>query len=131
MTLGKVMKMYRSKYHSKKVTIDGETFDSIKEYRRWCELKLLEKAGKIICLERQVKFVLVPAQYEQKFDEKKKQMVKGKCIERECAYYADFVYMDAETGRRTVEDTKGFQTKEYIVKRKLMLYLHGIKIQEV
>ena len=125
------MKMYRSKYHSKKVTIDGETFDSIKEYRRWCELKLLEKAGKIICLERQVKFVLVPAQYEQKFDEKKKQMVKGKCIERECAYYADFVYMDAETGRRTVEDTKGFQTKEYIVKRKLMLYLHGIKIQEV
>ena len=131
MTLGKVMKMYRSKYHSKKVTIDGETFDSIKEYRRWCELKLLEKAGKIICLERQVKFVLVPAQYEQKWDEKKKQMVKGKCIERECAYYADFVYMDAETGRRTVEDTKGFQTKEYIVKRKLMLYLHGIKIQEV
>ena len=125
------MKMYRSKYHSKKVTIDGETFDSIKEYRRWCELKLLEKAGKIICLERQVKFVLVPAQYEQKFDEKKKQMVKGKCIERECAYYADFVYLDAETGRRTVEDTKGFQTKEYIVKRKLMLYLHNIKIQEV
>ena len=114
------MKMYRSKYHSKKVTRDGETFDSIKEYRRWCELKLLEQAGKIICLERQVKFVLVPSQYE-----------NGKCVERECAYYADFVYMDAETGRRTVEDTKGFKTTEYVIKRKLMLYLHNIKIQEV
>ena len=125
------MRMYRSKYHSKKITRDGETFDSIKEYRRWCELKLLEKAGKIICLDRQVKFVLVPAQYERKWDEKKGEYVKGKCIERECAYYADFVYMDAETGSRTVEDTKGFKTTEYVIKRKLMLYLHGIKIQEV
>ena len=127
----KMMANFRSKYHSKKITRDGETFDSIKEYRRWCELKLLEKAGKIICLERQVKFVLVPAQYERKWDEKKGEYVKGKCIERECAYYADFVYMDAETGRQTVEDTKGFKTTEYVIKRKLMLYLHNIKIQEV
>lgn len=114
----------KNKYHSRKITRDGETFDSVKEYKRWCELKLLERAGKIICLERQVKFVLLPALREQVGK-------KSKCIERECAYIADFVYVDAETGFRTVEDTKGFKTKDYIIKRKLMLYLHGIRIHEV
>lgn len=130
-----MMANFRSKYHSNKITRDGETFDSIKEYRRWCELKLLEKAGKIICLDRQVKFILVPAQYETfpRYSEKTGKRLKDgmRCVEKEVAYYADFVYMDAETGRQTVEDTKGFKTTEYVIKRKLMLYLHNIKIQEV
>jgi hypothetical protein len=54
----------KSKYHNKKITRDGETFDSIKEYRRFCELSLLAKAGKVTDLKRQVKFVLIPAQYD-------------------------------------------------------------------
>ena len=120
-----------SKYHSRKITRDGEVFDSVKEYRRWCELKLLERAGEITDLQRQVKFVLIPAQYEQKWLPRLKTFGDGKCIERECAYIADFVYTDMTTGFKVVEDTKGFKTKDYIIKRKLMLWVHGIRIQEV
>ena len=108
----------RSKYHSRKITRDGETFDSVKEYRRWCELKLLEQAGKIVDLKRQLKFELIPSQ-----------KVDGRVVERPCTYIADFVYQ--EDGQTVVEDTKGFKTKDYIIKRKLMLYIHGIKVSEV
>lgn len=107
-----------NKYHSRKITRDGETFDSVKEYNRWCELKLLERAGKIHELKRQFKFVLIPAQY-----------IDGKCVERECSYYADFVYY--QDGCLIVEDTKGFKTTEYIIKRKLMLWNHDIRIKEI
>ena len=110
--------MYNNKYHSKKITIDNEKFDSVKEYQRWCELKLLKRARQIYDLKRQVKFVLIPAQY-----------INGKCVERECSYFADFTYY--QDGRLVVEDTKGFKTKDYIIKRKLMLHIHGIRIQEV
>lgn len=117
-----------SKYHSRKVEVDGEVFDSVKEYRRYCELSLMERAGAITDLERQVKFVLLPAQYAPVFDAKTKKW-KDKCIERECSYYADFVYK--ENGEKVVEDTKGFRTPEYRVKKKMMLYIHGIQIKEV
>lgn len=117
-----------SKYHSRKVEKDGEVFDSVKEYRRFCELSLMEKAGAITDLERQVKFVLLPAQYAPVFDAKTKKW-KDKCIERECSYYADFRYV--ENGEEIVEDTKGFRTPEYKIKRKLMYYIHGIQIKEV
>jgi len=120
-----------SKYHSRKITLDGQTFDSKKEYARWCDLKLLERVGKIRDLQRQVKFVLIPAQFESVWDDRRKQFGKSKCIERECAYMADFVYTDMKTGLTTVEDTKGFKTKDYIIKRKLMLWVHGIRIHEV
>ena len=120
-----------TKYHSKKIVIDGIQFDSQKEAKRWRELSLLERAGAITDLERQVKFVLIPAQYEDVFDFKTKTFKHGKCIERECAYIADFAYLDYTTGRKTVEDTKGFKTKDYIIKRKLMLWVHGIRIKEV
>jgi len=106
-----------SKYHSKKVKKNGQTFDSLKEYRRFCELTLLEKAGKITDLQRQVKFELIPSQ-----------RIGGKVAERACNYVADFVYI--ENGEKVVEDTKGFRTADYIIKRKLMLYVHGIKIRE-
>lgn len=107
-----------NKYHSKRIVIDGEAFDSAKEYRRWCELKFLKKAGQIKDLKRQVEFVLIPAQYE-----------NGKCLERKCSYFADFTYI--QNGKLVVEDTKGFKTKDYIIKRKMMLHFHGIRISEV
>jgi hypothetical protein len=107
-----------SKYGNHKVTCDGKTFDSLKEYRRYCELRLLEKAGEITDLQTQVKFVLIPSQ-----------KVSGKLVERECSYLADFAYV--QDGKKVVEDTKGFKTKDYIIKRKLMLWVHGIRIREV
>lgn len=110
-----------NKYHNRKViTSDGIEHASQKEANRWCELKLLERAGKIKDLQRQVKFTLIPTQYEDK-----------KLVERECAYIADFVYLNAEDGKMVVEDTKGFKTKDYVIKRKLMLYVHHVKIKEV
>ena len=131
------------KYHSKKVAKDSITFDSQKEYKRYCELLLLEKAGEITNLQRQVKFVLIPAQYEPDIIGKRGGRKKGKLIERECSYIADFVYEkriyrpDAfeevySTRLKTVvEDVKGVRTKDYIIKRKLMLHIHGIRIKEV
>lgn len=125
-------KQRKSKYGSRKVTVDGDTYDSMKEYRRFKELSLLERAGAIRNLKRQVKYVLIPAQREFTTEiDKKGNFKKGKLLERECAYIADFVYLDMSTGRMTVEDTKGFKTKDYIIKRKLMLWVHGIRIKEV
>ena len=106
------------KYRSKKTTIDGITFDSKKEAARYQELKLLESSREIEDLQTQVKFVLIPAQ-----------RIKGKVVERQCTYKADFVYK--ANGETIVEDTKGFRTKDYIIKRKLMLQVHGIRIREV
>lgn len=119
-----------AKYRNQKTTIDGIVFDSRKEAHRYVELTILQKAGEIRDLRRQVKFVLIPAQREAP-DPKAKKPVLGKVIERECAYIADFVYEDARTGTTVVEDTKGLRTKEYIIKRKLMLYTFGIRIREV
>lgn len=108
-----------AKYNNKKITVDGQKFDSKKEANRYQELLLLEKAGVIKNLSRQVKFVLIPSQRDE----------NGKVVERECSYKADFKY---EEGLKTVvEDVKGFRTKEYIIKRKLMLYQYGIRIREV
>lgn len=113
------MRSSRSKYGSKKVTVGGVTFDSQREYRRFCELSLLERAGKITNLQMQVKYVLIPSQKDE----------KGKVIERECSYIADFVYV--ENGKLVVEDAKGYKTPEYRLKRKMALYFHGIRIKEV
>lgn len=121
----------RNKYYSKKIEVNGIVFDSKKEAKRFGELSLLEKAGTITELQRQVKYVLLPAQREPDTVGKRGGTIKGKTIEKECSYIADFVYHDAETGNLIVEDTKGFRTKDYIIKRKLMLYIHGIRIQEV
>ena len=124
------MKNYHlTKYNNQKVTVDGEVFDSKKEARRYGELLLLEKAGVISNLKRQVKFVLIPAQREVDIVGPRGGIKKGKLLEKECAYLADFVYW--ENGRMIVEDTKGFRTADYIIKRKLMLHVHGIKIKEI
>ena len=126
----KKMVQSKNKYNSQKVTVGGETFDSSKEYRRFSELKLLQRAGKISNLQRQVKFVLIPTQREPDVIGARGGVKPGKVIEKECAYIADFVYTN-DKGETVVEDTKGFRTTEYIIKRKLMLYVHGIRIQEI
>lgn len=108
-----------SKYKAKKTEVDGIAFDSKKEAKRYQELKLFEKTKVISNLQRQVKFELIPVQH-----------VEGKLAERACSYVADFVYLDKQ-GNTIVEDTKGVKTKDYIIKRKLMLWVHGIRIKEV
>ncbi len=100
--------------------IDGIKFDSKKEANRYQELKLMQRAGIIRDLQRQIKYVLIPSQ---KGDD-------GRVIERPCTYIADFVYID-ENGKTVVEDTKGYRTNDYKIKRKLMLYIHGVKINEI
>ena len=118
-----------SKYNNRKVRRDGLTFDSKKEHKRYNELLLLEQAGEIKNLRRQVKFLLIPTQREPKIIGPRGGVKKGKLLERECAYIADFVY--TENGKIVVEDTKGLRTKDYIIKRKLMLYVHNIRVREV
>lgn len=131
--------MKKSKYRSQKITRDGLTFDSLKEYRRFCDLRLLEKSGAITDLKRQVPFELIPAQYEEiptgefykRGDRKGQPKFKRVCIEQSVVYNADFTY--TENGKTVVEDTKSSatKTKDYILKRKMMLYFHGIKIKEI
>lgn len=96
----------------KTVTSDGIKHDSVKEANRWCELNLMLRAGLIRDLQRQVKFELLPKQ-------------EG---ERAVYYIADFVYI--ENGQKVVEDVKGCRTEVYKLKKKMMLYFHGIRIRE-
>lgn len=119
------------KYGATKVTIDGRTFDSKKEAKRYQELKTLERAGVIAELQTQVKFLLIPAQREPDIIGPKGGRKPGKLLERECAYIADFVYLDRNTNKTVVEDTKGFRTEAYKIKKKLMLERHNIQIREI
>ena len=121
----------KPKYKNRKVNIDGVEFDLMKEYWRFAELKQMQAEGKITDLERQVKYILLPAQREPDTIGKRGGVKKGKLLEREVAYYADFVYRLADTGTLIVEDTKGMRTTEYIIKRKLMLFIHKIRIKEL
>ena len=124
-----------AKYHNQKTVVDGIEFDSKKEARRYQQLKLMERAGVICNLQRQVKHELIPAQY-----------IDGKCVERSVSYVSDFEYdekvqfrnrtvildrHDVTATQHIVEDCKGMRTQEYIVKRKLMLKVHGIRIREI
>lgn len=110
----------RRKYHNKKVTLGNMTFDSKKEANRWVELAIMQKNGEITDLDTQVVFELIPAQRDP---------VTKKVLERAVHYVADFVYYRGN--EKVVEDTKGFKTPDYIIKRKLMLWVHGIRIQEI
>lgn len=124
-----------NKYLNTTTTIGGKKFDSLKERNRWNELNLLQRAGKITDLQRQVKFVLIPTQYEryERYSKKTGKRLKDgiRVVEKEVSYYADFVYM--KDGEKVVEDTKSeaTKTKDYIIKRKLMLWVHNIRIKEV
>lgn len=101
------------KYRNHKTIVDGITFDSKKELKRWQELTLLEKSGQIQELRRQVPFQVIPKIGSN----------------RATTYLADFVY--TEQGKTVVEDAKGFRTEVYRIKRKLMRWVHGIEIREV
>lgn len=110
-----------NKYHNKVISNVLGRFDSIKEFKRYIYLLSLLKRGKIKNLKRQVTFELIPSQH-----------VDGKLKERACTYVADFVY--EQDGKQVVEDTKSAITSRhaaYIIKRKLMLFLHKIAIKEV
>lgn len=108
-------------------------FDSRKEARRYNELVLLQRAGEISDLKRQVEIELIPNQYtiEERYSESGKRL-KDKIIllERKVCYVADFVYKDKD-GMEIVEDTKGVRTPDYILKRKMLLFLKGIRINEI
>lgn len=106
----------RNKYGAKRV---GE-HASQKEHNRANQLKLWQRAGVISDLREQVSYTLIPAH---RFDDG--------TLEHACRYVADFVYTDNETGETVVEDTKGIRTREYVIKRKLMLFIHGIRIKEI
>lgn len=109
------------KYGNKKIQVGDKVFDSLREARRYSELCLLQRGGYIKDLELQKKFVLIPSQYDK----------HKRLLERECSYYADFCYVDTDTNETIVEDTKGFRTDVYKIKKKLMLYVHNIRIKEV
>lgn len=123
----------QSKYRNNKVTYEGNTFDSQKEYFRYLDLLAMEKAGEIKDLRRQVEYLLLPAQREPDTVGPRGGVKKGKVIEHKVSYFADFVYTDVKTGETVVEDTKSdfTKTKDYILKRKMMLFFYKIRIREV
>lgn len=98
-----------------KTTVDGVTFDSKSEAKRYSELKILERTGVISGLELQKRYELIP----------KQRLSSGQC-ERSCVYVADFVY--TMNGQLVCEDRKGMLTKDYIIKRKLMKFIHNIEV---
>lgn len=110
-----------NKYGAKKIKdpATGYVFDSKREFIRWCELRIMERSGVISGLDRQVKYVLIPSQRDN----------TGKIVEKECSYYADFEYVDLK-GIKVVEDCKGYRTDAYKIKKKLMMWVHGIRIKE-
>ncbi len=117
-----------SKYHSRKVINSDGVFDSKREYKRWLELRRLEQAGEIKDLQRQVRIELIPAIYAPDVIGKRGGRKRGALLERKAVYIADFVY--TENGEKVVEDVKGLRTKDYILKRKLLLWRYGIQIRE-
>lgn len=126
------------KYRNKKIVVDGIEFDSKKEAKRYTELLLLLQAGEISNLQLQREFELIPAQYETfaRYGKTGKRLKDGtRCIEKSCVYKSDFCYI--KDGQLIVEDVKGYRSPtsagyaKFVIKRKLMLWLHGIKINEI
>lgn len=108
------------KYGNVKTELDGMTFDSKAEARHWADLRWREKAGEIRDLKRQVSYELIP-----------KQARPSGGYERPCTYIADFVFFDVKSGKEICQDVKGASPDVWVLKRKLMLYVHGIEVQEV
>lgn len=103
-----------SKYKNKKTEIDGIVFDSSKEARRYKDLVSLEKAGKIKNLGMQIKYNIVIGGIPIKI--RSARYKNG----RQLSYIADFVYWDNENGEEVIEDTKGYRTDAYKIKKALM-----------
>lgn len=126
-------RMRRNKYNAFSIEWEGEVFDSRKEMRRYQTLRLAQETGVIENLQRQVKYILIPAQREPDIIGPRGGVKKGKVIEKELAYVADFVY--SMNGETVVEDVKGYRDggayRVFSIKRKLMLWVHGVRIKEV
>lgn len=122
----------KSKYGNHRVFRYGQWFDSEHEAGRFFELSLLQRNGDIKELRTQVPFELIPTQREPDIIGKRGGVKPGKCIEKSCVYYADFVYK-TKTGETVVEDAKSpaTRTEAYKIKRKLMLHLYGLRVHEV
>ncbi len=101
-----------NKYKNKKVAVDGIEFDSKREAKRYGQLKLLEKAKLIKELELQKTFELQPS------------FKKNGKTYRSITYKADFYYYDNHLNRYVVEDTKGFKTDTYKIKKKMFEYVY-------
>lgn len=118
--------MAGSKYKNSKIEVDGIAFDSKKEARRWAELKELEKIGAISNLRRQVPYELIPNQRD---------AINGRVIERGIKYVADFEYFNEMLKEKVVEDVKGYRFGQayalFKIKKKLMLWVHGIEVKEI
>ena len=114
------------KYHNRKTLYNGISFDSKKEAERYAELLMLEKCNAIHNLQRQVKYELIP---KQELPIPVCRKGSWKHVERGITYIADFVY--EKDGRTIVEDVKGYHTEGYDIKRKLMLFIHGIQVIEI
>lgn len=108
-----------SKYGNTQVVDAGIKFDSKAEHKRWEYLVMLEKAGEIRDLKLQVPFLLIPSQVR-----------PSGGLERPTTYLADFSYLTKD-GVTVVEDVKGVVTPEFRLKRKLMLFIHGVEVKEV
>ena len=121
----------RSKFGNKHTAVDGIVFDSIREARYYIFLRDLQRKGEISNLRMQVPYELIPAVYrEETVQLKTKTKTVTRCVQKAVHYIADFVYTDNETGAEMVVDTKGFRTKEYVLKKKMMLAFKGIAIVE-
>lgn len=113
-----LLKPRRNKYNAVKTVVDGITFDSKAEAARWSVLRLLEKAGAIRNLERQIKFPL-----EVSTPDSGPKVIGN--------YYADFVYWDNEKQTTVIEDVKGFKTQLYNWKKQHIEAQYGIKLVEI
>ena len=134
----------KNKFNAEKTVIfapDGirREFDSQKEAERFLELCVLLRAGKIKNLELQKEFELIPTQYEYipRFGKNGRKLKdERRCIELGVKYIADFAYLDVASGKDVVEDCKGYRNPKsaayakFVIKRKLMLYIHGIRVKE-
>lgn len=120
------------KYHNKKTEVDGILFDSRKEADYYIKLKARLHTGQISNLQLQVPFELLPSIWKDELKHlKTKDKIVRKCMQKAVNYIADFVYTDNSTGAEVVVDVKGVKTKEYRLKKKMMLALKGIEITEV
>ena len=123
-----------SKYRAKPTySADGILHPSKREAQRWDELRILGEAGEIYNLERQVKYTLIPAQYEtyERYGKRGQRLKDGRrLLERAITYTADFKYQNA-LGEIVVEDAKGMRVRDFPLRRKLMLWVYGIRVREV
>ncbi len=109
--------MKRSKYNAQPQVVDGVKFDSGREAKRWQELKLLERAGRISKLERQVTYILAPSV----------KILGEKRARPALRLKIDFRYV--EDGQTIADDAKGYSDTAFRIRQHLMKSVHGIDVR--